>query len=281
MDQAKALRKLKSDAYGAQAETVPRRVRVVAITSGKGGVGKTGIAANLAYILSSRNKKTLILDADTGLANIDVVLGLCPKYNLSHVLSGEIPISEAIIKTPGGFYILPASSGIQEMAELTRGQKLSLIDEISSWQQELDFMLIDTAAGISSNVMYFNMAASETIVVVTPEPTSLTDAYAVIKVLFQKHAKKRFLLIVNMTKSKAEAWEVYTRLNQATDHFLSLTIQYLGHVVDDDFFKKAIRQQKIIAEIYPKAPASQCLREIADKLEESTADYQSGSLNFF
>lgn len=281
MDQAKALRELKIDSLKNNVPLTRKSVRVIAVTSGKGGVGKTSISVNLAYILTKRNKKTLIIDADTGLANIDVVLGLSPQYNLYHVLAGEKDLSEAIVKAPGGFFVLPASSGIQEMSELTRGQKINLIDEINSWQEEIHFMIIDTAAGISTNVMYFNMAAREIIVVATPDPTSLTDAYAVIKVLFQRHAKKRFMLIVNMARNKAEAWEVYKRLNQATDHFLNLTIDYLGYIADDENLKKSIRRQQVIAELYPEAPASLCLHEIADRLQEATVTYEEGTLSFF
>ncbi|TFG90592.1 MAG: MinD/ParA family protein, partial [Syntrophobacterales bacterium] len=160
-----------------------RAIRVVSITSGKGGVGKTNIAANMAYILSKMGKKVLLVDADAGLANVDVVLGITSEYNLQHVLSGEKRLPDVIVEAPGGFKILPAASGIQSMAELSKGQKLTLLEELNDLNEDLDFVLIDTAAGIAGNVMYFNMVANEIIVVVTPDPTSLTDAYALIKVM--------------------------------------------------------------------------------------------------
>ncbi len=257
-------------------------VRVISVTSGKGGVGKTNIAANLAYLLSRRKKKTLILDADAGLANIDVVLGINAPYNLYHILTGEKTLAETLVKGPGGIKILPSSSGIPEMAELSRGQKLTLIDELNTLNDSLDFMLIDTGAGISSNVMYFNMAAKEIIVVTTPEPTAMTDAYALIKVLYQRHAKRRFRLIVNMAKNATEAKEVYARLARATDHFLNLTIEYLGYIVLDDKVKDAVRQQKALAELYPQSPAAKCLEKIADKLSaENMTEYENGSIIFF
>jgi len=258
------------------------QIRVIAITSGKGGVGKTNIAVNLAFFLARMRKRTLLLDADMGLANIDVILGLTPEYNLYHVLKGEKTFSEAVIKGPGGFMILPASSGITEMAELSAGRKLMLLDGLNDLRRRIDFMFLDTAGGIAGNVMYFNAAAREIIVVVSPEPTSLTDAYALIKVLYQRHAKKRFRLIVNMVKNQAEAKDVYERLSRATDHFLNLAVNYLGHVVSDEKVTEAVRRQKAFAELFPDAPASRCLREIAEKLAGEYPDYEDdGNISFF
>jgi flagellar biosynthesis protein FlhG len=259
-----------------------RQVRVITITSGKGGVGKTNITANLAYYLSAMKKKVLVLDADTGLANIDLILGLTPQYNLYHVLKGDRSIAETVIQGPGGIMILPASSGILEMAELTRGQKLTLLNELNVFQEEIDFLLIDTAAGITGNVMYFNSAAKEIIVVVSPEPTSLTDAYALIKLLYQHHAKKRFRLLINMVKTAAEAKEVYERLSCATDHFLNLTIDYLGYILNDEKLTQAVRRQKALAELYPHSPASKCLFAVAEKLcMERPESNDRGSIEFF
>ena len=293
-DQAATLREIRKretldgvlPVTGAQATASGLRhqnIRVISVTSGKGGVGKTNIAANLAYLLSRRGKRVLILDADAGLANIDVILGIRSPYNLYHVLKGEKKLAEAIVTGPGGIRILPSSSGIPEMADLSRGQKLTLIDELNTLHDALDVMLIDTGAGISSNVMYFNMAAKEIMVVTTPEPTALTDAYALIKVLYQRHAKRRFRLIVNMAKSAAEAKEVYDRVSRATDHFLNLTIEYLGFVLLDEKVREAIRQQKAVAEIFPNAKASRCLAEIAEKISSETLDEydENGSIKFF
>jgi flagellar biosynthesis protein FlhG len=257
-------------------------IRVISVTSGKGGVGKTNISANLAYLLSHRGKKALVLDADAGLANIDVILGINSQYNLYHVLKGEKSLSEAVIEGPGGIKILPSASGIPEMTDLSRGQKLTLIDELNALNEALDFMIIDTGAGISSNVMYFNMVAKEIIVVTSPEPTALTDAYALIKVLYQRHAKKRFRLLVNMVSNSSEAKEIYERMSQATDHFLNLTIEYLGYILLDEKVKDAIRQQKAFAELFPNSPATKCLDKIADKLcSETQEEDDTGSINFF
>lgn len=257
-------------------------VRLISVTSGKGGVGKTNISANLAYLLSRMNQETMILDADAGLANIDVILGINPPYNLSHVLNGERLMADTLVEGPGGIKIMPSASGIPEMTDLSRGQKLTLIDELNVLNNSFDFIFIDTGAGISSNVMYFNMAAREIIVVTTPEPTALTDAYALIKVLYQRHAKKRFRLIVNMARSASEAKEVYDRLGHATDHFLNLTIEYLGHVLLDEKVREAVRQQKAVAEIYPNSPAARCLAVIAEEIRsEILQDDEDSTVKLF
>jgi flagellar biosynthesis protein FlhG len=262
--------------------TAQRPVRVIAITSGKGGVGKTNIATNLAYHLSQMNKKTLILDADMGLANIDVILGIAPKHNLYHVLRGEKALCDVIVDGPGGMKILPATSGIQEMADLSRGEKLALLDELDGLGTELDFMLIDTAAGIAGNVIYFNVAAREIIVVVSPEPTSITDAYALIKILYSNYGEKRFMLLVNMVRNSNEAREVFLKVSNATSHFLNLSIEYLGYVFDDAKVTEAVRRQKALAEIYPDSRANKCLQSIARKLCRLQPEFsESGSLKFF
>lgn len=259
-----------------------QRVRVISVTSGKGGVGKTNITVNLAYLLSRRKKKIILLDADMGLANVDVVLGLTPKVNLFHVLSGEKNLRDVMIDGPGGIKILPAASGIQEMSSLSQGQKLTLLDELQTATRDVDFLLIDTAAGIAGNVMYFNMAASEIIVVASPEPTSLTDAYAIIKVLFQRYAKRNFRLLVNMVRDSREAGEVYQRLNEATDRFLNLQVEYLGHVLRDERLPEAVRQQKALAALYPQSPANRCLAALAEKLcREEPAMVDEGGISFF
>ncbi|MBW1670332.1 MAG: MinD/ParA family protein [Deltaproteobacteria bacterium] len=256
-------------------------VRVIAITSGKGGVGKTNIAANFAYIFSKMGERVLLLDADTGLANIDIILGITPKYSLFHVLHGEKTLSEATVQGPGGVKILPAASGIQEMAELSKDQKLTLLEELDGLNESLDFMLIDTAAGIAKNVMYFNMVAEEIVVVVSPEPTSLTDAYALIKLLYKGYSAKRFMLLVNMVTGPNEAKEVYRRLNNATDHFLNLSLDYLGYILFDKTVREAVKQQTMLVKFSPHSKASKCLFTVAKKLcQERPEDYESGTTKF-
>jgi flagellar biosynthesis protein FlhG len=257
-------------------------MHVFAVVNQKGGVGKTNIAANFAYIFSKMGEKVLLLDADTGLANIDVILGVTPKYSLLHVLHGEKDLSEVIVQGPGGIKILPAASGIQEMAELSRGQKLTLLEELDNLNEDLDFMFIDTAAGIAGNVMYFNMVAKEIIVVVSPEPTSLTDAYALIKLLHQRYATRRFMLLVNMVRGSKEAKEVYRRLSNATDHFLNLSIDYLGYILCDKSVHEAVKRQNVLVDLFPYSKASRCLFTVAEKLSRERAeDYEPGTIKFF
>ena len=183
------------------ARPVPNRqlrpVRVLSVTSGKGGVGKTNVVTNLAISLARERQKVLIWDADLGLANIDVLLGLKPAYNIQDLLEGTRTLPEILVEGPLGIRVMPASSGVQELAHLGEGQKVRLLSELDEFDDDLDFLLIDTGAGISANVMYFNLAAQEIIVVVTPEPTSITDAYALIKVMSTRYNQKRFKILPN------------------------------------------------------------------------------------
>ena len=244
-------------------------MRVIAITSGKGGVGKTNIVANLGFALSQLEKKVLILDADLGLGNIDVLLGIAPKYNLSHVFMGIKTIQEIMVEGPGNVKILPASSGIQELAHLTKDQKLRILEELDSLSESTDVLLIDTAAGISSNVMYFNVSAQEIMVVVTPEPTSITDAYALMKVLSLKYSENKFKLVVNLAADSAEAQKVYRQLSLVADRFLDISIEYFGYILFDKSVSKGVMRQKVVSDIYPDAQASRCFADLAKRISVS------------
>src|SRR3989337_4164928 len=184
MEQAIALKEMMNRPAGEVfKKPAENAVKVISVTSGKGGVGKTNVVVNLAYALTQIGKKVLILDADMGLGNIDVMLGLAPEYNLYHLINGEKSLSEVMTSGPGGMKILPAGSGIQELSELTANQKLNLLAALARIDNSIDVVLIDTAAGISGNVMYFNTAAQDIVVVASPQPTSITDAYALMKIL--------------------------------------------------------------------------------------------------
>ncbi len=296
MDQAGTLRRMTGGKREATGEKHPGAGRsrkqsgregrpptqVIAVTSGKGGVGKTNVVANLGYALTTMNKRVLILDADIGLANLDVLLGFSPKYNLQHVLNGEKKISEVIISGPGGMKILPASSGVQELSELTQAQKLCLLNELDSLYDETDILLIDTSAGISSNVMYFNVAAQEILVVVSPEPTSITDAYAMMKVLFLKYSENYFRLLVNSARNAEEAREVFNHVSLVGQKFLNLSIDYWGYITRDEHVVKAVRQQKALVARYPDSPASRCFFELAKKVcENRPAVTSGGNIRFF
>jgi flagellar biosynthesis protein FlhG len=243
--------------------------RVIAITSGKGGVGKTNIVANLGFALCQTGKKVLIFDADLGLGNLDILLGITPHYNLSHVLSGEKQITEIIVDGPGNLKILPASSGIQELTQLTDLQKMNLSRAMNSVLGGFDILLIDTAAGISSDVLYFNASAQEIMVVVTPEPTSITDAYALIKILSMKYKEKNFKLIVNSAASTREADEVFRQLSLVTSRFLDVSVEYFGSVLMDDNVKKGVKKQKVVSEWAPMTHASLGFAVLAKKLSQS------------
>lgn len=240
--------------------------KVIAVTSGKGGVGKTNIVANLGFVLTQLGKKVLILDADLGLANIDVLLGLAPKYNLSHVVMGERTIPEIIIKGPGGINILPASTGIQELTQLTKDQRINILTQLDAALDSIDILLIDTAAGISSNVMYFNVIAQEILVVVTPEPTSMTDAYALMKVMSLKYSENTFRLLVNQAASSHEAHEIYSQLTLVSNRFLDISIDYLGYLPADENMTRSVKRQKLICDIYPDSKGSKCFTTLAEQI---------------
>ena len=242
------------------------KTRVISITSGKGGVGKTNIVANLGYALSQLGKRVLILDADLGLANLDVLLGITPKYNFSHVIMGSKTIKGITVKGPGNIDILPASSGIQELTNLSKEQGIRFLNELDGLLSSYDFFLIDTAAGISSNVMYFNTTAREVLVVVSPEPTSITDAYAMMKVLSLKYSQKDFKLVVNLSSSSEEANEVFRQLSLVADRFLDISIEYVGYVLYDKNISKSVRCQKIVSELFPDTDASRCFINLAKKI---------------
>lgn len=257
-------------------------VKVISVTSGKGGVGKTNVVANLAFALTQIGKKVLVLDADMGLGNLDVMLGLSPSHNLQHVIAGDIGIRDAIINGPGGMMILPASSGMQELSELTGQQKLTLLSELDKIDSSFDIMLIDTAAGISSNVMYFNTAAQEIIVVASPEPTSITDAYAVMKVLHTKYGECQFRLLVNMVEDLREGKEVYSKLSAAAERFLNISIDYTGYILKDKYVGMSVMEQRSVVDLYPRADASRCFVTLARSVcEWPSKPHLKGSIQFF
>jgi len=249
-----------------------RPPKVLAVSSGKGGVGKTNIVANLAYALAKKGKKVLIFDADIGLNNIDILLGLDAKYHIGHVLSGEKTIEAVLVNGPEGIQVLPASNGWQELTTLDNQNKMRLMEELDRVSNQYDFLIFDTGAGISSNVTYFCSAAHEIILIATAEPTSHTDVYALIKVLFKKHHQKHFHLVVNSVKSEREALSIYKRLTDVIDRFLNqVTLEYMGFVYYDSNVTKSVRQQKAFAELYPYSKASQSINILSDKIIQERA----------
>jgi flagellar biosynthesis protein FlhG len=278
MDQATTLREM---VEGSPRQGTPL-VQVIAVTSGKGGVGKTNVVANLALSLSLVGKRVLVLDADLGLGNLDVLLGLVPRYTLEHVLSGEKRLSEIIVPGPGGMMILPASSGMQDLTNLTHDQQLLLQEELEHVSTEVDVLLIDTGAGISSNVLFFAVAAQEILVVASPEPTSITDAYALMKVLSHRFSERHFRLLVNMAKSQREAREVYRKIGMAADRFLDISIDYVGYIPADDHVPMAVCKQRPVVDAFPHSPASQGFHRLADTVRNwGPSVTAKGSVQFF
>jgi len=261
----------------------PSFPRVISVTSGKGGVGKTNIVGNLAIAFKMLGKRVLILDGDLGLANIDIIFGLNPAYNIKHVISGERDLADVIVNGPRGIRIIPAGSGLHELVHLSQGEKLNLLNEFDRLDEAFDIFLIDTGAGISSNIMYFNMASDERIVVVTSEPTSITDAYALMKVLFKKYGTNTFKLLVNMVESTRDAKSVFLNLSNAVEHFLSdISLEYLGFVPKDENVARAVKQQRAVIECYPESASSKEFHELACRLLASSKDMASdGNIKFF
>lgn len=284
MDQASSLRRMirESSMERKNGKLKQGGPRVFSVTSGKGGVGKTNITGNLALAFSAMGKKVLILDADLGLANIDIIFGIHPEYNIGHVITGEKQLEEVIVETTSGICIIPAVSGENDMTELGEGQKLSLLSEFEALDNIFDVVLIDTAAGISSNVIYFNLAAEDCIVVVTGEPTSITDAYGIIKVLYQNGAR-RFKLLVNMVSDSREARNVYGALSQAADRFLPGAVtEYLGFIPADDLLKTSVLQRKPLLASYPDSPAGKKISDLAKCLATSERRTDmDGNIKFF
>lgn len=256
-------------------------MKTIAITSGKGGVGKSTIVANLAFALSEMGKRVMVLDADLGLGNIDVLFDLRPKYTLEHVIKGERGLKEIILEGPKGIKVIPAPSGVEEMAALNQQQRLLLIEEFRSVADGVEILLIDTAPGISSNVIFFNLAASKVMVVVSPDPCSMVDSYALMKVMALSHSKRLFDLLVNNVRDEREASRIYERLDTLASHFLGATINYFGYVPSDPKVPMASRRKRLVVEAFPESKASSCLFEIARKISEMPERELSPEMVFF
>jgi flagellar biosynthesis protein FlhG len=257
--------------------------RVVAVTSGKGGVGKTNIVGNLAIAFRRLGLRVLVLDGDLGLANIDIIFGLNPVYNITHVINGEKDLADVIVEGPEGVLIIPASSGVQELAHLTNGQKLNLLSEFDTLNEDFDVFLIDTGAGISSNIIYFNIAAQERIVVATCDPSSIRAASALMEVILTQHGTRRFKLLVNMVDDEEEAISVFERLSDKVEPFgKDISLQYLGFIPKDDNFQRAAKEQCAVLQRYPESKSSRGFCDLAERLLARPGNGPSdGNIKFF
>jgi len=255
-------------------------VRTIAVASGKGGVGKTNITASLAIALRKLGKNVVIVDADLGLSNINILLNKQAKYNIGHLLNGAVELRDVLIDGPHGIKILPAGEGVQELTRLDEFQRIRLLDAFDSYDGDIDFLLIDNSAGISENVTFFCSAAQDLIIVTTPEPTAWVDAYHLIKVLFTEYQENKFHVLVNSAKDEAEAAEVFKTLTRATDRFLSISLDYLGYLPYDEDVKLAVRAQTAFIDRFPRNFISKCINEIAAKILDRPEKVK-GTLQFF
>ncbi|WP_248345082.1 MinD/ParA family protein [Anaeromyxobacter paludicola] len=276
MDQANTLRELvERSPQGANP------LRVIAVTSGKGGVGKTHIVANLAVLAARMGRRVLLLDGDLGLANSDIVLGMTTQYHLGHLLDGTIDAEHVLAEGPHGIRVLGASSGVQELTVLDDAQKLRLLSALDPLDSKFDLVLIDCGAGIGDNVLFFAGAAQEAILVVSPEPTSLTDAYATVKVLSQRAGVDHFQVLVNPMPTEAHGREIFSKLSRVTDRFLQARLSFLGHIPRDENLQRALMAQRPVVDLYPRSPASRALEAICDRLLASRPQAQlQGGLKF-
>jgi flagellar biosynthesis protein FlhG len=267
MDQAENLRALVGGPPVVSALAAPRPpLRVIAVTSGKGGVGKTNVTANLAVLAARAGRRVLIIDADLGLTNVEIVFGLKPRYHMGDLLDGSLGIEDVLLEGPVGISLLPGSSGVQSLTQLDTDRKRRFLAALDAVEDSFDVVLVDTGAGIGSNVLFFVGAAQEALLVVSPEPTSLVDAYTAVKVLSQEAGVRNFNVVVNSVIDELPARQVFHKLTAVTSRFLSANMRHLGYVPRDENVHRAVMLQRALVDAYPKSPASRALSVIADKL---------------
>ena len=243
-------------------ESLAQPVQVIAVTGGKGGVGKTSVSVNLATALAAR-KRVVLLDGDLGLANADVVLGLSPRYTLAHVISGERTIDEVLIKAPQGFHVVPAASGAADLASMGAAEHLGLVRAFSSLAAQIEVLIVDTAAGIAQGVQQFSQAAQHVLVVICDEPASLTDGYALIKVLSRNHGVKRFRVLTNRVRGSGAGRELFQRFERVTSRFLDVVLEFAGEIPEDECLQRSVREQRPVCDLYPGSPSALAFKKLA------------------
>jgi flagellar biosynthesis protein FlhG len=256
-------------------------LKVIAVTSGKGGVGKTNVAVNMAVGLAEAGQSVLLFDADLGLANVDIALGLKPQYDIQHVIAGERSLDDILLTGPAGIRVIPAASGVARMAALSPEEQAGLVRAFSNLALPVDTLIVDTGAGIDRTVLTFTAACQEVVVVVCDEPTSLTDAYALIKVLNQNCDVKRFQFLANMVDNELQGRKLYDKLCRVADRFLDVHLGYLGTVPRDDYLRRAVRAQRAVLIEYPRSESAKALRVIVDRVRALPSPATAGGLGFF
>ncbi len=269
-------------ASGLRQMTGATAVKVIAVTSGKGGVGKTTVSANLSIALAKQGQRVMLLDADLGLANLDVVLGLHPQYNLSDVLEGRCALEDIILDGPSGVCVVPAASGNKRMAELSPQENAGLIHAFSELTRSIDVLIIDTAAGLSDSVASFTQAAQQVVVTLCDEPASITDAYALIKVLSRDYRVERFKVLTNMTRNDDHGKALFAKIAKVSDRFLNVTLEHIANVPNDTYVRKAIQRQSPVVEVFPSSRAAAAFQKLATHIQRWVTPSESkGQLEFF
>ena len=256
-------------------------MRVIAVTGGKGGVGKTNIAVNFAVALSRLGRDVVLFDADLGLANVDLLMGLSVQHTLADVLSGEKLVSEIVVKDISGVRVIPAASGIPEIVDLSQVKRAELIRGLSDHLATPEVMIVDTGAGIDQTVQAFVAACQIPVLVVCDEPASLTDCYALIKVLAQSKNIKRFQILVNQVESQGQGKSLFDRLSAVANKHLNVELSYLGSVPLDPYLKRAVQERRPLVSAYPRSPAALALGSCAEKLLDIPSDASSPGMTFF
>jgi flagellar biosynthesis protein FlhG len=273
MDQASSLRIMASRAQ--------KRAQTIAITSGKGGVGKTNLSVNLASVLAAMRRRVVLLDADLGLANADILCNVQPRYNLAHVVAGQRGLADVMMPVPAGFSLIPGASGLAKMADLTEIERKRIVSELEFVDETADVLVIDTGAGIGRNVLSFTTTADQVVIVTTPEPTAITDAYAIMKVLVrcgtvdgslnrgggESGGGARVSIMVNMAQNRDEALQVYERIASVARQFLKTNVAFSGYVVNDDAVKQSVRKRAPFVRQFPYSAAAQCVQAWANRID--------------
>lgn len=257
-------------------------VQVIAVSGGKGGVGKSNIAVNLAVAMAGMGRRVAVLDGDLGLANVDVLLGLAIQRNLEDVVAGECALADILVEGPAGLRVVPAASGSLRMASLSGAGLSGLINAFSDLADELDVLIVDTAPGISEPVVTFLLAAQEVLLVICDEPTSIADAYGLIKLMNRNFGVNRFRVVANQVRNDQEGQHLFEKLTRVTERFLDVALQYEGAVPYDDNVKKAVQRQRAFVDVYPRARASQAVRTLAERADNwPLPSSPRGHLEFF